>query len=335
MNERLVSIIMPFKNTSQFLEECLQSIINQTYSNWELLAVNDNSTDSSFDLVNKFAEIDSRIKVFHNEKQGVIPALQLGYNNSIGELIARMDSDDIMVSHKMETMVANLENHGKGYLATGLVKYFPEDEIGEGFQKYEAWLNRLTTTGANFSEIYKECVIASPCWMTWRDDFEMCGGFDSEIYPEDYDLVFRFFQNKLKVIPCNEVLHLWRDYSSRTSRTHEHYADSSFIEIKLNYFLELHYDKNKNLVVWGAGKKGKFVAELLLEKGVSFQWICDNPKKIGKHIYDVELLPFNALEGIDNAQSIVSVASPKAQVDIEEYFTKRGLKSYQDYFFFC
>ena len=159
--------------------------------------------------------------------------------------------------------------------------------------------------------------------------------YKRQIYPEDYDLVFRFFENNLKVIPCNQVLHNWRDYSTRTSRTHEHYADSSFIEIKLMYFLKLHYDSSKNLVIWGAGAKGKRLAELLLEQSIPFHWICDNPKKIGKHIYGVKMLPFTALEGINNAQSVVSVASPAAQVQIADYFQKRGLKSYQDYFFFC
>ena len=335
MSERLVSIIMPVKNTAQFLEEGVLSIINQTYANWELLAVNDNSTDNSFEVLSTFAKQDARIKVFNNAGNGIISALQTGYKNCLGEFITRMDSDDIMVPNKLEILASNLEINGKGNVATGLVKYFPEEEIGEGFQKYEAWLNRLTQQGTTFSEIYKECVIPSPCWMMYRQDFEKCGAFNSKIYPEDYDLVFRMYQNKLKVIPCKEVIHLWRDYSSRTSRTHEHYADSSFIEIKLNYFLKLHYDITKNLVIWGAGKKGKFVAELLLKKNIPFQWICDNPKKIGKHIYDVEMLPFTALENIDNSQSIVSVASPKAQNEIVEYFDKKGLKSYSDYFFFC
>lgn len=335
MNQTLVSIVMPVKNTEKYLEECLQSIINQTYVNWELLAVNDNSTDKSLEILTTFANQDKRIKVFNNDGKGIISALQLAYSKSLGKFITRMDSDDIMISNKLELMTADLLQNGKGNIALGLVNYFSEDGIGEGFSKYEDWLNKLTQSGTNFTEIYKECVVPSPCWMVCREDFEKCGGFNATVYPEDYDLVFRFYQNGLICLPSNHLLHLWRDYPTRTSRTHEHYADSSFIEIKTNYFLELDYDKSKNLVVWGAGKKGKFVAELLLKNNIPFQWICDNPKKIGKEFYKQKMLPFTALDKIENTQSIVTVASPTAQNEIKKYFLERDQKAMQDYFFFC
>ncbi|MDF1672913.1 MAG: glycosyltransferase family 2 protein [Vicingaceae bacterium] len=332
---RLVSIVMPVKNTAAFLEECLTSILNQTYSNWELLAVNDNSNDNSFEILSEFSQKDKRIQVFNTDGNGIIDALSLAYSKSSGDYISRMDSDDVMLPKKIELMLEDLQKKGTGYIALGLVKYFSKDGIGEGFSKYEAWLNGLTKQGSNFSEIYKECVVPSPCWMVDRVDFEKCGGFNSEIYPEDYDLVFRFYQQGLKCLPSNALLHLWRDYPTRTSRTDKNYADSSFIEIKTNYFLQLHYDKSKNLVVWGAGKKGKSVAELLLKNDIPFHWVCDNPKKIGKTIYDQEMLSFTALDDIDNIQSIVSVASPLAQKQIQEYFSVRKQESMKDYFFFC
>ncbi len=335
MNHPLVSIVMPVKNTSAFLWECLNSIINQTYDNWELLVVNDNSTDRSLEILTAFAHQDKRIKVFNNIGNGIIPALQLAYSKSSGAFITRMDSDDVMIAEKLELMTNDLLKNGKDNIALGLVKYFSEDGIGEGFSNYENWLNGLTQLGTNFTEIYKECVVPSPCWMVYREDFEKCGGFNFNIYPEDYDLVFRFYQNGLKCLPSNHLLHLWRDYPTRTSRTHEHYADSSFIEIKTNYFLKLDYDKSKNLVVWGAGKKGKFVAELLLKNKIPFQWICDNPKKIGKEIYNKKMLPFTALDEIENTQSIVTVASPIAQNEIKKYFLERDQIAMQDYFFFC
>lgn len=326
---------MPFKNTSLFLKETVQSIRNQTYVNWELLAVNDHSDDASFEILEQFARQDSRIRVFHNEGQGIIPALQTGYRKSSGHFITRMDSDDLMVPHKLEAMLAQLTDVGKGHVAHGLVKYFAEHELGDGFQKYEEWLNALTRTGSNFNDIYKECVIASPCWMVHRDDFERCGGFDSEIYPEDYDLVFRFYEHQLTCLPSHEILHHWRDYPTRTSRTHENYAYNVFLEIKVHYFLKLNHDPSRPLVLWGAGKKGKIAASLLLEAKIPFAWICDNPKKIGKTIYDQEMLPFQVIDRYPDAQSIITVANPKAQEEVQGFFKKRGQKPMLDYFFFC
>lgn len=335
MSNQLISIVMPVKNTSSYLEECLDSIVNQTYANWELLAVDDGSTDDSHSILEHYAQNDKRIKVFMNAGQGIIEALRIAYKNSSGEFITRMDSDDIMKASKLEVMSTQLNEIGKGHIALGLVSYFSKDGIGDGFKKYEDWLNQLSKAGNNFHEIYKECVIPSPCWMMYKSDFDMCGAFNSSVYPEDYELTFRFYANKIKPIPTQEVLHLWRDYSTRTSRTHPHYADSSFIELKVNSFLELDYDSKRNLVLWGAGSKGKFTADLLLKKEIPFTWICDNPKKIGKDIYGKIMHPFTKLNEIENAQSIITVANPDAQEEIKTYYKDRDLIAMKDYFFFC
>ena len=335
MENPLVSIIMPVKNTAQFLEQCLDSVLGQNYTNWELLAVDDGSEDESLTILKAYSEKDSRVKPFKNNGKGIIEALRLAYSNSSGELITRMDSDDIMPENKLKVLSFNLINKGKGNLAVGLVKYFSENELGEGFRRYEEWLNSLITKGTCFNEIYKECVIPSPCWMVYREDFEKCDALRPNTYPEDYDLTFRFYINYLKPIPCNKVLHHWRDYATRTSRTDDNYADNTFIAIKADYFLNQEYDKTKNLVVWGAGGKGKALAQILIAQNIDFHWICDNPKKIGKHIYDKEMLGFSELENIENTQSIVTVANSKAQEEIKIYFEKLNQKAMKDYFFFC
>ncbi len=335
MQNPKVSICIPFKDTAHFLPECLDSILNQTYQNWEILAVNDHSSDHSFEVLNSYTEKDSRIKVFNNVGVGIIPALRTAYAQSSGEFITRMDSDDIMKPNRLEVMVNSLLASGKWHVAVGQVHYFSDRGISNGYERYEAWLNQLTATGDNYSEIYKECVIPSPCWMVYREDFEACGAFRPDKYPEDYDLTFRFYEKGLKIIPCDEVLHLWRDYDTRTSRTHEHYAQNYFLDIKLHYFLKLDFDENRPLAIWGAGFKGKTIAQKLLEQQSDFTWLCDNPKKIGKKIYGVELVHFKALKDLDNPQSIITVANEDAQKEIRAHF--KGLKQQpmHDYFFFC
>lgn len=275
----LISILIPFKNTSNYLHECLDSILIQNYPNWELLIVDDGSTDNSYEIVSEYLKKDKRIKLLKNDGCGIIEALRLAFKHSSGELITRMDSDDIMTPNKLEVMANLLTKHGKGHVAIGLVNYFSKEGISEGFYKYEKWLNELTISGTNYSELYKECVVPSPCWMTYKEDLIKCGGFEPNRYPEDYDLAFRFYKYGLKCIPCTDVLHHWRDYPIRTSRTHEHYAQNHFIDLKLHYFLELNYVMSRPLVIWGAGQKGKTVSKVLVNKGVPFHWICDNPKR--------------------------------------------------------
>ncbi|WP_318308322.1 glycosyltransferase family 2 protein [Flagellimonas crocea] len=335
MQNGKVSIIIPFKNTAHYLPECLDSIVNQTYTDWEVLAVNDHSTDESFELLTSYSQKDGRIKVFQNKGDGIIPALQKAYHQSQGNFITRMDSDDIMKPNRLEFMVNALKKEGKGHIAVGQVKYFSDRGISNGYERYEEWLNQLTSQGNNFDEIYKECVIPSPCWMAYRDDFEKCKGFEPQRYPEDYDLTFRFYEHGFKIIPCDIVLHLWRDYDTRTSRTHEHYAQNYFLDIKLHYFLKLNRDIDRPLVVWGAGFKGKKIAKGLKKQGLDFIWLCDNPKKIGKKIYGKELVHFEVLQELNNSQSLITVANADAQQEIRRYFSDLNQLPMQDYFFFC
>lgn len=335
MQTPLISILIPFKNTGAFLTECLDSIIDQSYSKWELIIVDDHSTDSSYDLVKSYGEKESRILLLKNKGHGIINALKLAFAHSKGEYVTRMDSDDIMYKQKLETLLHNLQSNGKRCVATGLVSYFSETGIGDGYRKYEQWLNALTSKGKNYSEIYRECVIPSPCWMLHRDDLLAIDAFNPTRYPEDYDLTFRFYEFKYKVIPCNKVLHYWRDHSSRASRTDENYAENSFIDIKLHYFLKLDYSSTRPLVVWGAGQKGKTLAKKLIALDIAFEWICDNPKKIGKHIYGKELKPFEYLTALQAPQSIISVANQKEQKDIRSYFKTKNMFPMRDYFFFC
>lgn len=332
-NNELVSIVMPVFNTSLYLEECINSIIAQTYENWELIAVNDFSTDNSFAMLQDFARKDNRIKVFQNDKKGIIPALQNAYSHSSGNLISRMDSDDIMLPNKIEVLTNLLYANGKGNIAVGPVKYFADYPIGSGFQQYETWLNSLIKSGTNFTEIYKECVIPSPSWLCFSTDFEQVGGFNSNIYPEDYDLVFRFYANGLKCLPCDETVHLWRDYQNRTSRTDPNYADASFIDLKMFYFLKLDYNPNRPLLLWGAGSKGKKIAKILQQNKIDFTWICDNKNKIGKDIYGVILENHQNIRNIKLYQSLISIASPEAKSEIKKEFNKLNLVSMKDYYF--
>lgn len=335
MLKPLVSVLIPFKNTEAYIALCIESILAQSYTNWEALFIDDHSDDQSYTIVKSYGNHDSRIKYYTNDGSGIIPALRTAYRYSSGTYITRMDSDDLMTPIRLETMVGQLESYGRNHLALGQVNYFRADGLSDGFARYETWLNALTAEGKNYSEIYKECVIPSPCWMLHRLDLDACGAFNPNIYPEDYDLAFRFYEAGYICIPNRKVLLHWRDYSTRTSRTHKHYAENSFLDLKAYYFIKLNYDALRPLAIWGAGKKGKTLAKIFIEKDIPFFWICDNPKKIGKHIYNQELLNFDYLAELEHPQSIVTVANTEAQVEITNYFEKQRMLPMIDYFFFC
>ncbi len=119
-----ISILMPVKNTDQFLIECLESIINQTETDFEFIAIDDHSTDESYSILKEYSLKDKRFKVFKNSGNGIIEALRLAYSKSSGNYITRMDSDDIMSLDKLKVLKSNLSACGSGHIALGKVKYY-------------------------------------------------------------------------------------------------------------------------------------------------------------------------------------------------------------------
>jgi len=300
---------MPVKNTAKYLAACVDSIIAQSYQRWELIVVDDHSTDGSKDMLSDYALRDERINILENEGSGIIEALRLAYKHTSGAYITRMDSDDVMHIDKLKLLHHALIEEKDTSLAVGLVEYFSDGQLGEGYRKYASWLNDLTQKSGNFSDIYKECPIPSPCWMCSREVLNEAGAFHFDVYPEDYDLAFRFKSEQLKIKPVNQIIHYWRDYQNRTSRTDEHYSDNRFSALKVYHFIKQDYKSEEPLILWGAGHKGKALAKLLIKAEVTFSWICNNPNKIGKDIYGKILLSMNVLNEMTQGQVIVSIST--------------------------
>lgn len=328
---------MPAKNSGKFIFRTINSIIDQSYKNWELLIINDGSSDNTVEIVKKFQEKESRIKLYDNEEDpGIIPALRTAFRKSRGELITRMDSDDLMTKNKLHSMSSLLDEVGNGYVVTGAVKCFSDTGIEEGYIKYEKWLNTLILKERCYDEIFKECTIQSSSWMIHRDDLIKARKFDPEIYPEDYDLCFRFYKTGLKVRSVKQVIHYWRDHSGRVSRNDDRYKDQQFFDLKLKYFFELEYDRSKRLVVIGAGKKGKkLVKKILNSYQKSLIWISNNPRKTGKKIYGVKIEDQNILNSLKNMQIISAVSAIYDIKEIKELFIDMDLKKNKDFYFFC
>jgi len=327
---------MAVKDTAPYLEDCINSILAQTYQNWELIAVNDHSSDESPDILEHYASTDPRIRVYHAEGHRLIPTLQEGYARARGALINRMDSDDKMPDYKLELLVTEWTKYGIGTIIAGGTKHFvDEGEVGDGFIKYEEWLNDVARTNSHYQQIYKECVIPSHCWIIHKDDFDAAGAFDPIVYPEDYDLCFRFYQLGIKIVGIDKVLHFWRDRSNRISRTWEEYKDNRYFDLKLRYFFLLDRDKSRPLVLWGAGKNGKDMARLLQSSYESdFDWVCDNHKKIGKDIYGIRLEHHDLIPELINPQIITTVSSPQGKVEISNLLASWDKEPVRDYWHF-
>lgn len=111
MNSPLISIIIPIYNAEKYLNQCLDSVIAQTYTNWECLLVDDGSNDSSEKICDEYAEKDIRFRVFHKENGGVSSARNLGLTEALGEWVIFYDSDDLVPSNAILSFLPHMENN--------------------------------------------------------------------------------------------------------------------------------------------------------------------------------------------------------------------------------
>ena len=111
MKEPLISVIVPIYNVENYLDKCIESIVNQTYKNLEIILVDDGSPDNSPKICDNWALKDNRIKVIHKENGGLSSARNAGIQNASGEYIAFIDSDDYFDLQAISVMQKNLENY--------------------------------------------------------------------------------------------------------------------------------------------------------------------------------------------------------------------------------
>lgn len=111
MNKPTVSVIVPVYNSEQYLDNCINSVLNQEYTDFELILIDDGSSDSSLDICKKYQKQDKRIVVIHKENEGRCKTRNLGVNKSNGKYIAFLDSDDLYDKHYLKDMVDLLEKY--------------------------------------------------------------------------------------------------------------------------------------------------------------------------------------------------------------------------------
>ena len=131
--ENLVSIILPVYNAEKFLRQCVQSILNQTYKNFELLLVNDGSKDNSLQICQELAQKDDRIRVFNKQNGGCSTARNMGIENARGEYFTFIDPDDCMLSHHIECLVEGASKADMGVV--DFLRTKPKEKYKENTSK--------------------------------------------------------------------------------------------------------------------------------------------------------------------------------------------------------
>jgi len=325
-----VSVLLPFRDAEKTLSESMDSILGQTLGNFEILAVNDHAGDGSEDCIR--ACRDARIRLFNNPGRGLVAALNAGLQQANSNVIARMDADDIMYPQRLEKQLHYLQARPGLDLLASRVKKFPEQLIQAGYREYMRWQNACISPQTIGNEIYIESPFAHPSVMFRRDRVVQLGGYRAGRFPEDYELWLRMFHAGCGMKKLPEVLLGWRESADRLSRTAPEYARSAFDFIRAEYLAQDPRIRNRPIVYWGAGRKTRRRARLLIHKGYPpLRWIDIDARKIGRELEGVRVEAPAWLDRRDRPFVLNYVTNHGARAEVRGTLGTLGYRIGRDY----
>ncbi len=329
-----ISILLPFRNAESTIEECLHSIQGQTFGDYELIAINDNSNDASVTILQTHASNNPKIHILHNPGSGLVPALNYGLEHCASQLIARMDADDRMSPQRLQLQYDYMQQNPNITVLGSFVTLFPPEIIQAGFREYMRWQNSCITPRDIADEIYIESPLVHPSVIFRRDPIIQLSGYRNGLFPEDYDLWLRIHHAGLRMTKLPEELLEWREYPERTSRVDERCSREAFDILRASYLSrEPRLLKHcNNFVIWGAGRKTRKRCQHLLDHGLTPKaWIDIDPNKIGNRLNNVPVVSPEWLQENSAPFVLGYVANHGARDDIATQLHGMGYRRGHDY----
>jgi glycosyltransferase involved in cell wall biosynthesis len=280
-----VSIVLPAYNAAPTIGRAVASVRAQTFSDWELIAVDDGSTDGTREMLEDIARGDPRVRVIGRAHQGVVAALNAGLAAAEGEFIARMDADDEAHPERLAAQVEFLrapENRDIG-LAGCLVEFGGDRAASAGYALHVDWLNSLITSDEIALNRFVESPLAHPSVMFRRELVEKLGGYRAGDFPEDYELWLRWLDAGVRMAKMPRVLLRWNDPPMRLSRRDARYAPEAFFCLKAEWIARevrraLAGDAGRGerkILIWGAGRPTRKRASSLEAHGLRIAGYID------------------------------------------------------------
>lgn len=220
----LVSIIIPVYNSEKYLDECLRSALAQTYTNIEIICINDGSTDNSLRIINTYAKEYSNIKVLTQSNSGIITARNNAITKASGEYILTLDSDDKISADCVKKLYAAIISNPNCAVASPSVEFF-------GSRK--GYYDLPLPTAKNMA--FQNCIVN--CALFRKELWEKYGGYDLRFEDgiEDYDFWWNFLQDGKEIIRIPDVLFFYRiknRVESRNIQTVQHHVKLEKIMLK-------------------------------------------------------------------------------------------------------
>ncbi len=337
----LISILLPVYNAQQFLADCLRSIQQQTCTHFEVVVVDDGSTDDTPRILAEFSSRDSRFRILSlTENQGIVAALNHGLKACRGVWVARMDADDIMHSHRLELQRGYFENDSTIDILGAKVRVFRDDgELTVGQKRYQDWSNSLLTNTDIGREMFAESPIMHPTFFLRRDYYLKLEGYRDNPWAEDYDFLLRAYLDDASFAKLPDVLVDKRDSPTRLARIDERCKRRAMFAAKAHYFVRIKWHhQDRPLIIAGSGSSGRIACSALKKEGANVHGFVDNvdggPDRTvaGLPAYTLDYLePERFFNRMVRPQFLLCIGMPEGRVMMEELLAQRGYTPGIDY----
>jgi len=319
-----ISVLLPARNAEEHLEAALRSVLEQRFGDFELIAVDDGSTDRTGALLEEAARQDARVRVLRGPGQGLVAALNLGLSACRAPYVARMDADDVSLPTRFARELELLVSRGELAAVGCQVDIFPHDSRTEGLARYEAWLNGLVDSDTIERECLVESPLVHPAALIRADALRQVGGWRAEGWPEDYALWLALLRGGWRLANVPEVLLRWRDSPQRLTRTHSDYAMASHVRLKAFHLAQGPLASGR-CILWGAGKTGRAFFRALGVHGVRVEQFVDiDPRKIGRVLHGAPVISPDQLGGYQGIHLVAAVGAGGARALIREHLRGKG-----------
>ena len=327
---------MPCYNAQATVDGAIESIVGQSLIDFELVIVDDGSTDATVECLDRWAQADQRIRILRLPHGGIIPALNAGLEQCRAPFIARMDADDRSHRERLSKQRKHLITRPELAAVGCHVAAFPGEQVREGFRLYVEWLNGLDTPERIARDIYVESPLVHPSVMIRREWLDEVGGYEDHGWAEDYDLWLRLHLAGATFGKVPETLFEWRERPERLTRTDGRYSVENFLRAKAHYLCKGPLANRDAVILWGAGQMGRRLSKHLQRGGAPLVAFVDiDPKKIGRvkrglPVVEPESLP-TWLSKFNNPAVLAAVGSRGARDLIRKRLDGQGLAEGLDY----
>ena len=319
-----ISILMPVRNEERYLQATLDSLYRQTCTDWELIAVDDGSSDGTASILAEAARADKRVQVIRRDGGGLVAALNAGLEACLAPLLARMDGDDICHPRRLELQAAFLDAEPETGLVATAFRHFPRTGLKQGMIDYESWQNGLTDQAQIIRDLLVESPFIHPSIMMRRSIIADLGGYQDNGWPEDYDLWLRMTSIGVQFARLPQTLLFWRDHPERATRTMDEYATDAFRACKCHHLLHGFLKGSADIVIAGAGQEARAWQRLLAAAGVTVStWLDVDPKKIGRTLHSAPVISPGELH-LDGKKMIVAIGVRGAREHFRSVAETRG-----------